>query len=177
MQDPRIERLSAKVVDVPDHPKPGILFKDLTPLFADGEAFADLVDLMATRVRAHGPCTAVVGMEARGFILGAAIALRLGVGFVPARKPGKLPRSVRRESYALEYGEDALEMHLDAIAPGQRVAIVDDVLATGGTADATVRLVRGAGAEITACVFLLELGFLDGRSRLAGAAVESLIRI
>ena len=159
------ERIRHALRDVPDFPKPGILFKDITPLLADVSLFTQVVVSMMGPWRAAG-ITRVVGIESRGFILGAPIALGLGAGFVPVRKPGKLPHRTRREVYALEYGEDCLEMHEDALGPADRVLIVDDVLATGGTAEATCRLVRSSGAEVVACIFLLAIGALQGERRL-----------
>ncbi len=176
MSDPRIEAILARTVDVPDFPKPGIVFKDLTPVFADADAFRGMIELFAERL-AGAKVDAIVGIEARGFILGAALANRLGVGFVPIRKAGKLPRQTIHESYALEYGEDRLEIHTDALSSGASVVLVDDVLATGGTAAASARLVQRTGATVVHASFLLELGFLGGRSRLAGFAVDSLVRV
>ena len=158
--------LADHVRDVPDFPSPGVVFKDVTPLLADHTAFTTAVDALVARFDA--PVDKVVGIEARGFILAAPIALRYGAGFVPARKAGKLPGATRAVHYDLEYGEETLEMLEDAIAPGERVLIVDDVLATGGTAAATVSLVRDAGAEIVGLGFLIELAFLAGAERLAG---------
>ena len=159
--------------DVPDFPKPGIVFKDITPLLADGEAFSAVVSEMATRIGED--VDAIVGIESRGFIFGAALAQRLGLGLVTVRKPGKLPSEVLSIEYELEYGVDRLEIHRDALSQGHRVVIVDDLLATGGTASATVRLVRDLGAEVANCLFVIELGFLDGRKALSGVKVDSLI--
>jgi len=161
----RVDALRAFIRDVPDFPEPGIVFKDITPLLADGAAFADAIAAMSDAV-AGLDATVVVGIESRGFIFGAPIATRLGLGFVPVRKFGKLPWSTHTQTYDLEYGTDTLEMHQDAIAAGDRVVVVDDVLATGGTAAATVDLVRGAGGSVEAVVVLIELEFLAGRSRL-----------
>jgi adenine phosphoribosyltransferase len=163
------------VRDVPDFPKPGIIFKDITPVLLDARLFD-----LATRAMA-GPfgtagITRVVAIESRGFMFGAPIALQLGAGLVPVRKPGKLPSARERVEYSLEYGTDALEMHSDAIGRGDRVLIVDDVLATGGTAEAAARLVRTRGAEIAGFSFLIELGFLEGRGRLVPVRVEALLR-
>ena len=160
-----MDALRAFIRDVPDFPEPGIVFKDITPLLADGAAFADAIAAMSDAV-AGLDATVVVGIESRGFIFGAPIATRLGLGFVPVRKFGKLPWSTHTQTYDLEYGTDTLEMHQDAIAAGDRVVVVDDVLATGGTAAATVDLVRGAGGSVEAVVVLIELEFLAGRSRL-----------
>src|SRR5215203_2477832 len=153
--------------DIPDFPKPGIVFKDITPLLLDPGALDAAVSGLAEWAR---PLSVdfVVAAEARGFILGAAIARQLGAGFVPARKPGKLPHETIAAEYILEYGVDALEMHADALADGARVLLHDDLLATGGTAAALAGLVEGAGAEIVGCGFLVELGFLRGREKLAG---------
>lgn len=159
--------LDALIRDVPDFPEPGVLFKDITPLLADHDAFTAIVQGLADAGRDASGATVVdkvVGMEARGFILGAPVALALGVGFVPVRKAGKLPSESYAVSYALEYGEATLEMHADALAPGERVLLVDDVLATGGTAVATRTLVDFAQAQVHALAVLMELGFLDGRA-------------
>jgi adenine phosphoribosyltransferase len=161
------------VVDVPDHPKPGIVFKDITPLIAHGPAFREVTSLFATAVLPWRP-THLVAIESRGFIFGAALAHALGLGLTLARKPGKLPRPTRRAAYSLEYGSDALEMHLDAVGGGDRVVVIDDVLATGGTAAAVSNLVRDSGAELVGLVFLMELGFLDGRARLPAVPIVSL---
>ena len=164
--------IKALVRDVPDYPQPGILFKDITPLLADAGAFDQVVDALAA---GHGPVSKVAGIEARGFILAAPVALRLHAGFVPVRKQGKLPAARYAQSYDLEYGTATLEVHRDAFSPGERVLIVDDVLATGGTARATAELVRRGGAEVAGISVLLELGFLPGRSRLEGLDVRSLL--
>lgn len=160
-----MESLRTFIRDVPDFPETGIVFKDITPLLADGAAFADAIAAMSDAV-AGVDATTVVGIESRGFIFGAPIATRLGLGFVPVRKFGKLPWSTHTQTYDLEYGTDTLEMHQDAVRPGDRVVVVDDVLATGGTAAATVDLVRDAGGSVEALVVLIELEFLAGRSRL-----------
>jgi adenine phosphoribosyltransferase len=157
--------LACHIRDVPDFPKPGIMFKDITPLLGDASSLAQVISLLAKPYEGQG-ITHVVGIEARGFILAPAVALELGAGFVPARKPGKLPWKAQRQEYGLEYGKDCIEMHNDSVVPGNRVLIVDDVLATGGTAGAAVALVRRMGATVHACAFLIELGFLDGRKRL-----------
>jgi len=164
--------LRTYIQDVPDFPKPGIVFKDITPLLAEPRAFAHAIERMAARVE---PPDVVVAIESRGFLFGAGLALRWHVPLVPARKPGKLPRATVRETYALEYGQDSLEMHSDALRPGGRVLIVDDLLATGGTAAAVTRLVERMGAQVTALLFLIELRGLGGRERLADHAVEALI--
>ena len=156
------------IVDVPDFPKPGIVFKDISPLLADPVAFAAAVDAMAT-VHLGQHIDRVVGIEARGFVLAAPVAYRLGAGFVPVRKPGKLPKAVHETAYDLEYGQNVLQLHRDALAPGDRVLVVDDVLATGGTAAAAAHLVQACGAELLGFSLLLELGFLNGRAALARA--------
>jgi adenine phosphoribosyltransferase len=171
--DKLVTRVRETIRDVPDFPKPGILFKDITPVLADPRLFTDVVNWMAGTL-AGERVDKIVGMESRGFIFGAAVAPRVQAGFVPARKPGKLPCPVERVSYDLEYGSNTLEMHRDAIRPGDRVAIVDDLLATGGTAAATVELVRRLGGEVVMTVYMVELGFLSGR-RLVDAPVASLI--
>jgi adenine phosphoribosyltransferase len=168
------DRLAALVRDIPDFPRPGITFKDLTPLLADPHAFRAAVDGIADRFSEAG-VSRVLGVEARGFILAAPIAYRFGAGFTPVRKAGKLPWQVETEEYELEYGTDLLEIHKDAIEPGERILVIDDVLATGGTAAATVRLVERLGGEVVGLGFVLELAFLDGRSRLPGRDVVSLV--
>lgn len=160
--------------DVPDYPQPGIVFKDITPLLGDGQAFAATVEALAD---GSHDVTKVAGIEARGFILAAPVAYVLGAGFVPVRKQGKLPAETHAESYALEYGEATIEVHTDAFGPGDRVLIVDDVLATGGTAAATAELVRRAGATVVGVVVLLEIGFLAGRAKLPGLDVRSLLAV
>jgi len=154
----------AYIRDIPDFPREGIVFRDITPLLGDGDAFAAAVSEMACF--APQDADTIVGIESRGFIFGAALAFHLNLGFVPVRKPGKLPGEVEAEEFELEYGVDRLEIHRDALAPGKRAIVVDDVLATGGTALATVRLVRRLGAEVAACLFFLELVPLEGRKRL-----------
>ncbi len=173
--DAQIGQLSSAIRDVPDFPKPGIVFKDITTLLRDPVLFRRALDLMTVLV-GDLPADKVVAIESRGFILGGALADRLGAGFVPVRKPGKLPWKARRASYLLEYGSDSLEMHEDAVAPGERVLIVDDVIATGGTARAVGDLCEALGTEVSGFVFLVELGFLNGRERLRGREVRSLIR-
>ena len=170
-----VERLRSLVRDVPDFPRPGVGFKDLTPLLADGPAYARVVDWMAEQVAPLAP-TKVVGVEARGFLFSGPLAVRLGAGVVPVRKSGKLPWHVEAESYALEYGEDRLEVHRDAVEQGDTVVVVDDVLATGGTARATAVLLERLGAKIGSLVFVVELDTLGGRSRLGGWDVRSLVR-
>jgi len=168
--------LARYIRDIPDHPVPGVLFRDITPLLGDAEALARAVEALVTAVRRDiGEVDRVLGMEARGFLLGPPVALALGVGFAPVRKPGKLPWEVESETYALEYGTDTLEMHRDAVVAGERVVVVDDVIATGGTAAATARLVDRLGAQVAGFAFLIELSFLDGRAGLGDLPVTSLI--
>lgn len=171
-------RLEGTIRDVPDFPTPGILFKDITPVLADPVLLADVIDAMAAPYAGRG-ITHVVGVESRGFLFGVPVALALGVPFAPARKPGKLPWRTQREAYALEYREDVLEMHVDALGtPGQvaaRVLVIDDVLATGGTAMATCRLVERLGGEVAAVAVVVELGFLNGRAALAGREVHAVV--
>ena len=167
--------LKAHIRHVPDFPKPGILFYDITTLLKDPAGFRATIDALAEPYRNLRVAT-VVGIDGRGFILGAAVAERLGAGFVPIRKPGKLPAGAIRESYSLEYGTDALEIHLDAIKKDERVLIVDDVLATGGTAAAAAKLVSDLEADLVGLVFLIELGFLAGRAKLAGRSVYSVLQ-
>ncbi|MEM7138939.1 MAG: adenine phosphoribosyltransferase [Myxococcota bacterium] len=174
MTDPRIDYLRSRVRDVPDFPKPGILFKDITPLLADVEAFRMSIQLIAERL-SDADVDAVVGIESRGFMFGAALADKLGVGFVPVRKPGKLPSATYRAEYALEYGTDALEIHQDGLAEGQRVLVVDDLIATGGTASATAELVARCGADVAAFAFVMHLRFLNGEEKLAPHRVISLL--
>jgi adenine phosphoribosyltransferase len=169
------DTLSRKVRDVPDFPKPGIVFKDIMPLLADPESLRDTVSELAEWARPREP-DIILGAEARGFITGGALAYELGCGFVAARKPGKLPWRTVSAKYALEYGFDALELHADAIRSGQRVLVHDDVLATGGTARAKCELVEQLGGEVVGVAFIIELGFLNGRERLEGFDVHSLIQ-
>jgi adenine phosphoribosyltransferase len=169
-----VEDIYRRIREVPDFPRPGIAFKDITPLLLDAAAFRRAVELMAAPFSA-ARVSRVVSIESRGFLLGAPIALALDAGLVPMRKPGKLPAERGRVEYALEYGTDALEMHKDAVTRGDRVLIVDDVLATGGTAAAAAQLVRTHGAELVGYTFLIELDFLKGRGRLEGAPVEALL--
>ena len=167
-------RIRAAIRDVPDFPQPGIVFKDITPVLADADLFTDVVDHLAECVRGER-IDVVAGIESRGFIFGAPLATRIGAGFVPIRKPGKLPSQRVRIDYALEYGTDALEVHADAIAAGQRVLIVDDVLATGGTAGAAARLVRQLNGDVVAFCIILELSFLNGRSKLDNTPLHTLV--
>jgi adenine phosphoribosyltransferase len=166
--------LAAHIRDIPDFPKPGILFKDITPLLLDPDALGDAVSQLASWARPL-EVDFVAAAEARGFILGAALAVEIGAGFVPARKPGKLPHDTIAAEYILEYGIDALELHADALAHGARVLLHDDLLATGGTAQALAGLIEGTGAVIAGCAFLVELAFLGGRERLAGYDVHALL--
>ncbi len=168
MEHPAAPSWRDRVVDVPDWPAPGVLFKDITPLLADPVALDGVVDALADRWR--GEVDVVAGVEARGFLLGTPLALRLGVGFVPLRKQGKLPRATRSAAYALEYGEAVLEVHADAVAPGARVLVVDDVLATGGTAAAALQLVTATGGVAAGLAVLMELTALGGRAAVAAAA-------
>jgi adenine phosphoribosyltransferase len=166
--------IRSRIRDVPDYPQPGVLFKDITPLLADPAAFGATVTGLA---EGYAGVDKVAGIEARGFILAAPVALALGAGFVPVRKQGKLPGPSYAQTYDLEYGTATIELHQDALSPGERVLIVDDVLATGGTAAATVELVRRSGATVEAIVVLLELGFLDGRKALPDVPVHALVTV
>ena len=170
-----MDDLKKLIREVPDYPKPGILFYDLTTLLKDGKGFHELIDRMCSHYNGH-TVDVVAGIEARGFIFGPALAYRLGAGFVPVRKPNKLPAKTASISYALEYGTDTLEIHEDAVKPGQRVIICDDLLATGGTAAATAKLVQNLGGKIEGAAFAVELTFLKGRSKLNGVDVFSLIQ-
>ena len=163
--DEKFSDLSRAIRDIPDFPKKGIIFKDITPLLGNGPLFHKTIDIFAERYRDQKIET-VLGIESRGFIIGAALAYRLGAGFCIVRKPGKLPYETRRASYQLEYGSDSLEIHSDAVRPGARVLVVDDLLATGGTASAACELVCGLGAEVVECAFVIELAFLKGRQKL-----------
>ena len=173
--DPRIELVKSQIRDVPNFPKPGILFKDITPLLAHPKAFNASLDLLGERLQDLEADT-VVGMESRGFIFGAALAAKMHLPFVPARKPGKLPAETVKVEYALEYGKDAREMHVDALHEGARVLIVDDLVATGGTAKATAELVEKLGGTVAGFAFVVELGFLEGAHELAPHPVHSLVR-
>ncbi len=166
--------LKKLIREVPDFPKPGILFYDITTLLQDPEGFAALTEQLVSRCGTFRPDT-VVGIEARGFIFGPLLAARLGTGFVPVRKPGKLPAATDQITYDLEYGQDTLQIHRDAIRPAQRVLVVDDLLATGGTAAATCRLVEQSGGEVAGLVFVVELTFLQGRKKLADYDIVSLV--
>lgn len=169
-----LEDIRKAIRDVPDFPKKGVIFKDITPALKNPALFSEMIDALAHRYMGRN-LSAVAGIEARGYILAAPLAYRLGVGFVPIRKPGKLPCKVRKVSYALEYGTDTLEMHEDAIAPGARVLLVDDVLATGGTASGASQLIHEAGATVDEMAFLIELAFLEGRKKLKDVNVHALL--
>ncbi len=174
------EALQRLVVDVPDFPEPGIVFKDITPLLADHAGFTAVVDGLAAAGRDESGAPVVdkvVGMEARGFILAAPVALALGIGFVPVRKLGRLPRETYAVSYALEYGEATLEVHRDGVRPGERVLLVDDVLATGGTVAATRELVESCGGTVTGVAVLMELSFLPGRETIGDLPLHSLLTV
>ena len=164
--------ITAHVRDVPDYPKPGVLFKDITPLLGDADAFGDVVEAMAAT---FGPVDKVVGIEARGFILAAPVAYEIRAGFVPVRKQGKLPSATFAQEYELEYGSATLEVHQDGLRPGERVLVIDDVLATGGTARATAALIRQAGAQVVGVAVLMELSFLKGREAIPELEVRSLL--
>ncbi|MFB6619491.1 adenine phosphoribosyltransferase [Streptomyces sp. NPDC085524] len=170
--------LLSRIKDVPDYPKPGVMFKDITPLLADPEAFAALTDVLVELAAGYG-ATKIVGLEARGFILAAPVAVQAGIGFVPVRKAGKLPGATLAQSYELEYGTAEIEVHAEDLAAGDRVMVIDDVLATGGTAEASLSLIRRAGAEVAGVAVLMELSFLPGRAKLAdslaGAPLDALI--
>ncbi|MFI6082090.1 adenine phosphoribosyltransferase [Streptomyces sp. NPDC051217] len=174
------ELLLSRIRDVADYPKPGVMFKDITPLLADPQAFTALTDALAELAVRHG-ATKIVGLEARGFILAAPVAVRAGIGFIPVRKAGKLPGATLSQTYDLEYGSAEMEVHAEDLQEGDRVIVIDDVLATGGTAEASVELVRRAGSDVVAVAVLLELGFLGGRARLEphlrDAPLEALIKL
>jgi adenine phosphoribosyltransferase len=171
------ELLAAKLIrDVPDFPKPGIMFKDITPILLDASAVRQVIDLMADHAKTLN-ADVIVGIESRGFVFGMPIALQLGLPFAPVRKLGKLPADKITEEYALEYGTNTVEMHTDAIRPGQRVVVVDDLLATGGTAAAAARLVDRLGGNVVGYTFLVELTFLEGRKNLLGYDIQSLIEV
>jgi adenine phosphoribosyltransferase len=167
--------LTDYIRDIPDFPKPGILFRDITPLLASPPAFREAINQMASHYRGQ-PIDAVAAAEARGFIFAAPLALELNAAFVPVRKPGKLPFDTHTFEYELEYGTDTLQIHVDGVTPGQRVLLVDDLLATGGTIEACCRLVEKAGAKVIGCAFAIELGFLGGRKKIARHEAFSLIR-
>lgn len=169
-----VSRIQAAMRDVADFPKPGIIFKDITPVLADGVLFREVIDLFADSLAGSG-ATKIVGIDARGFIFASAVAFKLGVGFAPVRKKGKLPWKTRAAEYDLEYGSAIVELHIDAVAPGEKVALIDDVLATGGTAAAALRLLRECGAEVVSAQFLMELDFLGGRKKLGETKVDSIL--
>lgn len=170
-----MEHITSLIRDIPDFPEPGVIFKDITPVLADSVAMADLVEALAEPFL-DLQVTKVAGIEARGFTLAAPVAGRLGAGFIPLRKPGKLPYQTVREDYDLEYGTDALEVHVDAVKPGERVLIVDDVIATGGTAAAAIRLLKGIGADVVGFAVFIELVFLNGSQYLDGVPLHALVR-
>jgi adenine phosphoribosyltransferase len=173
--DRMIEAIRSKIRDIPDFPKKGIVFKDITPVLADRVLFRQVIDALAARWGGER-IQKVVGIESRGFIFAAPLAYAIGAGFAMVRKPGKLPYQTIREIYALEYGEDALELHIDAVGPGERVLVADDLLATGGTAEAVGRLVTRQGAELVGYTFVVELGFLNGARRLGPEKAHALVR-
>ncbi|WP_221360697.1 adenine phosphoribosyltransferase [Streptomyces beigongshangae] len=172
--------LLSRIRDVPDHPEPGVVFKDITPLLADPAAFTALTGALAD-ISVRNGATKIVGLEARGFILGAPAAVRAGLGFIPVRKAGKLPGATLAQAYDLEYGSAEIEVHAEDLTPDDRVMVIDDVLATGGTAEASLRLIRRAGARVAGVAVLMELGFLNGRARLEpaldGAPLEALLTV
>ncbi len=170
-----VERLISLIRDIPDFPEPGVVFKDITPVLGDGNALSILVDALAEPHKKSG-VTKVAGIEARGFTLATPVADRLGAGFIPVRKPGKLPHETMREDYALEYGTDALEVHIDSVTQGEKVLVVDDVIATGGTAAAAVRLLRRVGADVVGIAVFIELAFLGGAEKLDGVPLHALVR-
>ncbi|MEV2215187.1 adenine phosphoribosyltransferase [Streptomyces sp. NPDC050997] len=174
------ELLLSRIRDVADYPEPGVMFKDITPLLADPAALTALTDALA-EIAANTGASKIVGLEARGFILGAPVAVRAGLGFIPVRKAGKLPGATLSQAYDLEYGSAEIEVHAEDLSSGDRVLVIDDVLATGGTAEASIQLIRRAGAEVAGLAVLMELGFLGGRARLepalAGAPLEALLKV
>ena len=167
--------LKAAIRDVPDFPKKGIIFKDITPILKDPELLRGTIDLLVKRYEDQG-IDYVVGVEARGFILASALAMRLGAGFIPVRKPGKLPCDTHKATYDLEYGTDSIEIHQDAVRAGDRVLIADDLLATGGTLEAAVKLIESIGGKVDTCIVAIELAFLEGRKRAPGKEIVSLLR-
>ena len=175
MNDKDLDSIRKAIRDIPDFPRPGIVFKDITPLLGNGPLFAKTIDILAERYRAQKIDT-VLGIESRGFIVGAALAYKLGAGFCVVRKPGKLPYETHSTSYELEYGSDSLEIHIDAIPENARVLIADDLIATGGTAAATAQLVSKLGGEVVECAFVIELSFLRGRDKLQPYGVFSLLQ-
>ena len=175
MTAPIVEVVASRLRDISDFPIPGVTFKDFTPLLSDGPALRAVVQDISGRYA--GRVDAVVGIEARGFIFGAAVAYELGIGFVPVRKAGKLPGLTHSQTYDLEYGSAVIEIHTDAFAPGMRTVVIDDILATGGTAAATCELIERAGATVEALEVLVELGFLNGRSKLGGRTVHAMLSV
>jgi adenine phosphoribosyltransferase len=169
-----VEYLTSLIRDIPDFPEPGIVFKDITPVLADARAFSELIDAM-TAPYVDANISKVAGIEARGFTLATPVADRLGAGFIPVRKPGKLPHDTVGEEYTLEYGTDSLEIHTDSAHEGERLLLVDDVIATGGTASAAIRLLRGIGANVVGFSVFIELGFLNGAEKLDGVPLHALI--
>ena len=174
MNSNSITRVRAAIRDIPDFPKPGIIFKDITPILADGSLFKESIDLFVNAC-AGQQIDKIVGVDARGFLFGAAAAYKLGTGFIPMRKKGKLPFRTAAMTYSLEYGEAEVEMHVDAITPGQRIVLIDDLLATGGTAAAAIKLIQSMGGELVSALFLIELEFLEGRKVLECQNVHSFI--
>jgi adenine phosphoribosyltransferase len=170
-----VDRVTALIRDIPDFPEPGVVFKDITPVLGDGKALTVLVDALAEPYSDFG-ITKVAGIEARGFTLATPVADRLNAGFIPVRKPGKLPHETARQEYELEYGTDALEVHLDSVVEGEKVLIVDDVIATGGTAAAAVRLLQSVGADVVGIAVFIELVFLGGAAKLGGVPLHALVR-
>lgn len=170
-----MDRVTALIRDIPDFPEPGVVFKDITPVLGDGKALTVLVDALAEPYSDFG-ITKVAGIEARGFTLATPVADRLNAGFIPVRKPGKLPHETARQEYELEYGTDALEVHLDSVVEGEKVLIVDDVIATGGTAAAAVRLLQSVGADVVGIAVFIELVFLGGAAKLGGVPLHALVR-
>ena len=169
-----IDKISEAIRDIPDFPKPGIIFKDITPVLQNGEMLAEIINIFASRYDDCSP-DYIVGIESRGFIFGSALALKLGCGFIPIRKKGKLPYKTVEASYSLEYGEATIEIHEDAISPGSKVVLIDDLLATGGTVSAAIKLLQELKAEIIGVEFLIELAFLKGRNNIEDLPVNSLI--
>jgi adenine phosphoribosyltransferase len=170
-----IDLLAAKFIrDIPDFPQPGILFKDITPVLGNASAFQEVIDRFVEWAAARSP-DVIVGVESRGFVFGAPVALAMGIGFVPVRKVGKLPYETVRQEYALEYGTNVVEVHRDAVASGQRALIIDDLLATGGTAGASARLIEALGGHVVGFSFLVELAFLNGRAKLPGYDIQALL--
>ena len=174
MSGVNLEQIRSAIRTIPDFPQPGILFRDITPVLADAELFRQVIDLLAEKTVNFG-AEKVVGIDARGFLFGAAVAYKLGVGLVPIRKKGKLPYKTICYSYALEYGKADMEIHVDAVRPGERVVLVDDLLATGGTSAAAINLVQELGAKVEAALFFIELAELEGRKHLGGVPVETLV--